>query len=184
MKLLSWITSINSDPQTTPEEAKAAAPVLIQRLEELKDTAVKTVMIPRALVVALDADVQLKRVRRLKSARVPYFPVYQGDLDHILGWIPKQRVLEMLNEPSEEVRLAENVRVAGQVEENTPVSQLADVFLATQSPFLVVKNAQGNTTGIMPLSEFVELVFGFEMALPAQATSAEATAPLLRSYEI
>jgi CBS domain containing-hemolysin-like protein len=137
------------------------------------------------LVVALDADVQLRRVRRLKSSRVSYFPVYQGDLDHVLGWVSKQKVLELLGEPSDDVHLADHVRPVGTIDENTPVTMLADAFLQAGSPFLVVTNAQGLTTGLMTLSEFIELVFGFELEAASQtAPSENASAPLLRNYEL
>ncbi len=141
-------------------------------------------MTPRALVTALDADVQLRRVRRLKSAKVAYFPVYKGDLDHILGWISKQRVLELLNETTEEAQLAMHLRPVGFVNEEASVADLADAFLKAASPFLVVRNAQGTMTGIIPLSEFIELVFGFELSPAANPTPPEVSAPLLRGYEL
>jgi CBS domain containing-hemolysin-like protein len=181
MKLLSWLQDpgISSESEETAEPP--LAPELHNRLTELKDQQVKEAMIPRALVTALDADVQLRRVRRLKSSKVTYFPVYKGDLDHILGWISKGKVLELLNEPNEEVRLADHVKAVGEVQEDASVASLADVFLKSASPFLVVKNQQGTTTGIVPLSEFVELVFGFELGPSAQTPASDLA---LRGYEI
>lgn len=187
MKLFHWIHDLsNSTDQSaeTPEPEPRLAPVLKHRLQELQNIPVVDVMIPRSVVMALDADVQLRRVRRLKSAKAVYFPVYKGDLDHILGWISKQKVLELLNEPSEEVNVTQHLRPVGEVAESANAAELADAFLESSSPFLVVKNAQGSTVGIVPLSEFIELVFGFEMAAPSTATTTEFTAPLLRSHEI
>jgi CBS domain containing-hemolysin-like protein len=145
---------------------------------------VSEVMTPRSVVMALDADVQLRRVRRLKSSKTLYFPVYKGDLDHILGWISKQKVLELLSEPNEDFQLAQFLRPVGEVSDETKVSELADIFLKTVSPFLVVKNSQGSTAGIVPLAEFVELVFGFELDTPSGGAATELAAPLLRPHEI
>ncbi len=188
MKLFSWLndteesTEVNTEGESSPEPS--LSPVLHERLVELEKIKVKDVMIPRAVVSALDADVQLRRVRRLKSAKVAYFPVYKGDLDHILGWVSKTRVLELLAENHDENPLASMVRPVGTVIEDATVAELADLFLKSASPFLVVKNSHGTTTGIMRLSEFVELIFGFELAPPVTSHPSESVAPLLRGYEL
>lgn len=181
MSLLSWLQNSKSD---NPEESLELAPALQARLAEFTEVPVKNVMTPRPLVVALDADVQLRRVRRLKSSRVSYFPVYRGDLDHVLGWVTKSKVLELLNEPAEDVKLEDHVKPVGFIDENAPAVKLADAFLKSGSPFLIVRNAQGATTGIIPLSEFVELIFGFELEVSAVTAPSENAAPLLRSYEL
>jgi CBS domain containing-hemolysin-like protein len=185
MKLFNWLqeTDGEGDPSAESSDDKPLSPLLQSRLQELRKMSVKEAMIPRALVTALDADVQLRRVRRLKSAKVIYFPVYKGDLDHILGWIPKSKVLELMsNEPNEEVRLADHVKSVGVVPETATVADLADAFLKEASPFLVVKNDQDATVGIVPLGEFVELVFGFELTPAAQNSASDIT--VLRGYEL
>lgn len=186
MKLFDWIQDLTSQTNATENspEDHPISPVLRARLAELEKLSVKEVMIPRSVVMALDSDVQLRRVRRLKSSKVVYFPVYKGDLDHILGWISKQKVLELLNEPNEDFQLTQFLRPVGEVSEDASVAELADAFLKSASPFLVVKNSQGATVGMVPLSEFIELVFGFEIGAISHAAANDLAAPLLRSHEI
>lgn len=182
MKLLSWLQDSNITDESAEAGEPPLSPILQSRLTELAKIPIKEAMIPRALVTALDADVQLRRVRRLKSAKVAYFPVYKGDLDHILGWVSKAKVLELLAlQPNDEVEFKDHVKPVGTVDEDASVASLADAFLKAASPFLVVKNAQGMTTGIVPLAEFVELVFGFELGPVAQSTANDLA---LRGYEI
>lgn len=181
MKLLSWLQEPLNEGDTAESGEPPSSPALNARLNELKAKSIREVMIPRALVTALDADVQLRRVRRLKSAKVSYFPVYQGDLDQILGWISKTRVLELLNEPNEDVKLADHVKPIGAVLETDSVAQLADAFLKGACPVLVVRNAQGHTSGIVTLAEFIELVYGFELGPATAPAQSDLT---LRSYEI
>lgn len=186
MKLFSWLNDLKTpslDSEESAEPEPSISPVLEERLSELEKIKVKDVMIPRALVTALDVDVQLRRARRLKSAKVAFFPVYKGDLDQILGWVSKQKALDLLAENSDDNPLANHVRPVGVIDEETTVADLADVFLKSASPFLVVKNESGTTTGIMPLAEFVELIFGFELSPVSLPTTAEAT-PRMRGYEI
>lgn len=185
MKILSWLHDLTANDENETEGEHPISPALVGRLNELDKMSVRDVMIPRSVVMALDVDVQLRRVRRLRSSKLNYFPVYKGDLDHILGWISKLKVLELLNEPaSEDVQLSQHLRPVGEVQEEATVAELADAFLKNASPFLIVKNSQGSTVGLVPLSEFVELVFGFDIGAPPQPVPTEPSAPLLRSYEL
>ena len=181
MKLFNWLESSPTEAIEDGAEPPLA-PALRGRLKELEQISVKDAMIPRPLVTALDADVQLRRVKRLKSAKVAYFPVFRGDLDHILGWIAKPRVLELLNVPSEDVTLSDHVAAVGVVPESATLAQLPDAFLRAGSPFLVVHNEHGLTTGIFTLTEMVEQIFGFELEAPAPTGGADIS--LLRGYEL
>lgn len=172
MKLLNWLNDLKSPASGEIVETELA-PALQARIGELEKIPVQDVMIPRALVSALDGDVQLKRVRRLKSAKVSYFPVYRGDLDHILGWISKAKVVELLNDRLEDSALLAAIQPAGEIHSTATAADLADAFIASKSPFLVVKNELHQTLGIVPLAELVELVFGFEVETAATPPNLE-----------
>ena len=185
MNLLTWLHALKDEAPNNPEEPEPPlSPLLSHRLHDLENVAVKDLMVPRARIHALDVDVQLRRVKRLKSATTTFFPVYQGDLDHLLGWVPKQTVLNLLAQPIEEVHLADHVRPAGTIAENASASLLADAFLESASPFLIVKNDHESTVGIVTLAEFIELVFGFEIGKIGRHGSPESIPPLLKSYEL
>lgn len=180
MKLFNWLeaTALVSNNTQDPSQA----PALRKRLHEMGNILVRNAMIPRPLVTALDADIQLRRVKRLKSTKVAYFPVYRGDLDQILGWISRPRVLELLGVPSEEIDLSEHVKPVGTVSETATLAELPDAFLHSGSPFLVVKNEQGATTGIFTLTELIEQIFGFELEAPSPTAGTDIS--LLRGYEL
>ncbi len=185
MKLPLWLQALKSNNPVLPDESDSClSPGLQVRLYELKDKTAKDIMVPRALVAALDADVQLRRVKRLKSSKQQFFPVYKGDLDHILGWIPKAKVLDLLNDPAEDSKLAFHVQPAGYIEETVSVADLADFFLKSGGPFLVVRSPDGLTSGIVMLADFVDLIFGLEVGPAVSANSIELPAPLLRNYEL
>lgn len=148
---------------------------LSQRVVELDQYTLQDIMTPRSIVTALDADVQLRRVRRLKSSKAAYFPVYEGDLDNVIGWISKDKIMELLDLPPDAVDLRKYVRPVGRIPDTTPVSQVADLFLESRSPFLVVSNAQNQTVGIVMVSEFAELLFGFELEAKPSAVDTRGT---------
>lgn len=141
------------------------SPEFNERLSELRETSVSELMIPRALIVGIDADVQLRRLRKLKLSPVEFFPVYRGDLDNVLGWVPKSAFVSLINKPNmgEEPRIVEFMRPVIEVGINTKVADLADHFLAAKVPFLVIKDQTGKATlGLVTLTDFVGYVFGVE----------------------
>ncbi len=184
MKLFSWLQDAKSEDPDGIIPDHSIAPALEARLIELDSLSVREAMIPRSVMMALDVDVQLRRVRRLKSAKTLYFPVYKGDLDHILGWIAKAKVLELMAETTDEVQLAKHIRPAGEVSETDTAATLGEAFLKSGSPLLVVKNAQGGTAGVIPLSEYVELLFGFDLVPSELTPSAYLNANPPRGYEV
>ena len=175
MKLFDWLNENEDDePPSSPR--------LLAKLQSLSDVPVKRVMVPRALIVALDADVDPRRVRRLKTLNATYLAVYRGDLDHILGWIPKAEVLAMIQDPNAEVNLAAHARSAGFIDEDAPTTVLGDAFLKYACPFLIARNREGQTTGLVSLAEYVELVFGLSLG---QATPVPGPTPVpLRDFEL
>jgi CBS domain containing-hemolysin-like protein len=183
MKLLNWLNDLKSPASGEISETELA-PALQARLGELENIPVQDVMIPRALVTALDVDVQLKRVRRLKSSKPSYFPVYRGDLDRILGWVTKTKVLELLNDRSEDSALLAAIQPVGEIHSTATAADLADAFVISKSPFLVVKNESRQTLGIVPLAEFIELAFGFEAEAAITPPNLELVAPIDRPFEV
>ena len=181
MKLLNWLNDQNA-PEFIDNAQDRIAPGLRHRLEELAQVPVTKMMIPRPLIMALDADVQLRRVKRLKSSKMRYFPVYKGDLDRILGWIEKSKVIEILNEGREDARLENHLQPMAKIGENAMVSELADIFLKAKCPMAVVLNDQGQTAGIATLSDFVELLFGFDVEGQTQAATPDPSPP--KNYEL
>jgi CBS domain containing-hemolysin-like protein len=179
MKLLNWLNDVDT-PEFLEQNEGEPNPVLKARLEELSHVQVTKVMVPRPLIFALDADVQLRRVKRLKSSKVRYFPVYKGDLDKVLGWIEKAKVIELLNDGREENKLESNLQPVAKIPDTATVNQLADVFLKAKSPIAVVVNEQGQTAGLMTLMNFVELLFGFDLEGAPQAPAPEAP----KSYDL
>jgi Mg2+/Co2+ transporter CorB len=175
MKLFEWL---NEEEDGEPP----SSPRLLDKLKDLHPMPVKRIMVPRALIVALDADVHPRRVRRLKSLKATYLAVYRGDLDHILGWVPKARVLDLIQDPNAEVELSEYAQSVGFIDEDMPVSAVADAFLKFKCPFLVARNGSGQTTGLVTLADYVEAVFGFPMG-ETTPTPAPTVTPL-RDYEL
>jgi putative hemolysin len=175
MSFLNWLNDHDDDSATEP-------PLLKARLAELEEIPVTKLMIPRPLIAGLDYDIQLRRLRRSLAGKPPYMPVYKGDLDRILGWVEKAKVIELLNSPGEQ-SLDPIIQPIGQVPETMTAAELADRFLKTHSPLLVVTNSNAQTLGIVLLAEFLKSIFGFDLNPVIPPMSAEISQFQAKSFE-
>lgn len=68
----------------------------ITNLFRFSHTQVREVMIPRTRIIALDIDEDPGKIlSRMRDARHSRFPVYQGDIDNIQGFVLAKEVLEL-----------------------------------------------------------------------------------------
>jgi CBS domain containing-hemolysin-like protein len=93
-----------------------------------------------------------------------YFPVYLGDLDHILGWISKEAVHNLATEGQAGTLKTEDIHVPAEfIPENMPLDQAFLKFVQESAPLFVVQNEAGVTTGILYLNDVLEEFFGLEI---------------------
>jgi putative hemolysin len=151
-----------SSPQFQ-EKQKLSKPYadLLSRVTDLKTMTAGQLMTPRALVEALDADVEVSRLH-LPKPPVRYLPIYQGDLDHVLGWMNQDAVVNLMaHAPSDSLR---NHFVPVQtIPETTSLDQVFLKFVQTSSPLFVVQNEERQTVGVIYLNDVLAQFFGLEI---------------------
>jgi CBS domain containing-hemolysin-like protein len=134
---------------------------LIRRIFRLDDITAEDVMTPRALVNAFSQDQTLDEVRmELMAANHSQFPVYEGDLDKVVGVLPVSLALRHL------------VRGEGHVQVGAlklpalflPVSKTVDDVLrdiqAAHGRMAIVIDEYGVTEGIITMDDLVEELVG------------------------
>ncbi|MCD4699666.1 MAG: hemolysin family protein [Phycisphaerae bacterium] len=129
---------------------------LLQEVLELTDRKASDIMAPRVDIVACDvnspAEELLELVRRKRINRVP---VYEGDLDHIIGVVYVKHLLAdsglTLRAAAGEIRF---------VPESAPLERLLVHFRATGSQLAVVVDEYGGTAGLVTLEDVLEEIVG------------------------
>ena len=97
MDLLS-LFSFNKDEHSPKPSAPPKAYLdLIERIGDMRTVQAKDVMTSRALVEAIDMDVELERLHIWKTTAL-YSPVYKDDLDNILGWISPETLKRLAHD--------------------------------------------------------------------------------------
>ena len=130
---------------------------MMHEIMEFGETRVREVMIPRVDVVAFDADGSVSEFRKLvEGASVAAIPVYEGDIDHIVGLVNASDVLL-----SDSQRVRDHVRpVPLFVPETARIEAVMHEFRERRCQFGVVVDEYGGCAGIITLEDIVEEIVG------------------------
>ncbi len=132
------------------------------------------VMIPRTEIIAVEADIPLEQIITLiTESTYTKFPVYDDDLDTILGIVHVKDILRLMQEPGWEESTARSlVREPIYVPETIPVSALLQHFQDRRQHIAIVLDEYGGTAGLVTLEDLLEEIFG-EVSDPFDRVSPE-----------
>ncbi|MBX6424062.1 hemolysin family protein [Thermosulfurimonas sp. F29] len=134
--------------------------LFILSLFETEETPVSVIMTPRKNIWALpDQEITPELLSRLKEAPYRKIPVYQEDLDHIVGILYVQDLLKTRLQ-KKTVRLSEITRPAFFVPEKTRVRRLLEEFQNRRLKLALVVNEYGEVSGLVTLEDVLEELFG------------------------
>lgn len=138
---------------------RADAGRMLKELFEFGDLTAAQVMVPRVRVTGLPVGVSPEEVRALLQ-RAPHarYPVYDGDLDHIVGMVHIKDLLRHLA-ADRPVRAAET-RPLPVVPETAALDDVLGVMRRERTQMVVVIDEHGGTAGVVTLEDLVEEVVG------------------------
>ncbi|GAG07857.1 unnamed protein product, partial [marine sediment metagenome] len=120
---------------------------LLQEVLELTDLRAGDIMVPRVDVVAYEADDSPEGLLEIiRAKRITKIPVYERDLDHVVGVIYAKRLLVNPGRPLREI--LSPVRF---VPESAPLERVLLQFRATRSQLGMVVDEYGGTAGLITL---------------------------------
>jgi magnesium and cobalt exporter, CNNM family len=123
---------------------------------------VRQVMIPRTEMVAVEADALLNEIIALVSdSTYTKFPVYDDNLDQILGVVHIKDLLNALREPDHEKFTARKfVRDALFVPDTLSISVLLREFRDKRQHIAIAMDEFGGTSGLVTLEDLLEEIVG------------------------
>jgi CBS domain containing-hemolysin-like protein len=134
---------------------------MIRGVMELEFTAVREVMVPRPDIVSVEINVPFDEVAGVLVDRgFSRLPVYEGDIDHIVGIVHTKEVLRHLTKGNGKPRLRDIVRDAHVVPESKKVHELLSEMKEKQISIAVVIDEYGGTAGIVTVEDLVEEIVG------------------------
>ena len=133
---------------------------MLHGIFDLAEIRVRDVMVPRTEVVGIEVGASFAEVVRLTAtAHHSRFPVYDGDLDRVVGVIHSKEILSYLDRP-EAFSLADLARPPYFVPEAKPIETLLQAFRRKHLHLAVVVDEYGGVEGICTLEDIVEEIVG------------------------
>ena len=133
---------------------------MLHSVFDLSEIRVRDVMVPRTEVVGIPVDASFADVVKLAApSRHSRFPVYDGDLDRVVGVIHSKEILSYLDRP-EAFSLSELARPPYFVPEAKPIEALMQAFRRKHLHLAVVVDEYGGVEGICTLEDIVEEIVG------------------------
>lgn len=137
------------------QQAEPGFQEVLERALHLGQTPVREIMVPRHEIVAVDLSTPpAEALALLEKKGVSRLLVYEGDLDHVHGYV---YVRDLLQKPQ---NLASVIQDLVAVPESMPASKLLELLVREKRSIALVVDARGGTTGLVTTEDLVEEVFG------------------------
>lgn len=135
--------------------------VLIEGVLSFGDTVVREVMTPRTDMVCAEAGTALKSgVELLARTRHTRLPLYEGQVDNIVGVVYVKELLGPLLEGDGGAPLKRFMRPVPFVPENKPISQLLREFQQQKVQLAIVVDEYGGVDGVVTSEDLLEEIVG------------------------
>lgn len=151
------IVDIETERGVLEEEEKE----LIHSIFEFSDTIVREIMVPRIDIIAIEEDAPIgDAIAIIIEHRFSRLPVYQGNLDHMIGLVHTKDLLpyQYRHETAFPVRQA--MRPAIFVPESKRVSELLQELRETKQTLAIVLDEYGGTAGLVTTEDLLEEIVG------------------------
>jgi CBS domain containing-hemolysin-like protein len=134
---------------------------LLQSIVDFGDTLVREVMTPRPDIVAVRSDITLRELRTLLAEQeYSRVPVYQDNLDHVLGFVYVKDLIRLTDAHPEDRMIPRLLRPAHFVPETKRVPELLKEFQRQQVQSAIVVDEYGGTAGLVTIEDLLEEIVG------------------------
>ena len=134
---------------------------MIRGVFGLEETSVREIMTPRTDVVALEADADPREALRVSAERgLSRLPIYEGNLDSIVGVVYVKDLIRYLALDSELPKLREIARNPFFVPESKHIDDLLTDMRKQRIHMAIVVDEYGGTAGLATIEDLLEEIVG------------------------
>ncbi len=150
------ITSSVASGELEPEERD-----YLNNVFDFGDTVAREIMVPRPDIEALSKDTPLEKLAEAAAfGRFTRYPVYEGDLDSVLGSVHVKDLFRAAGEQPEEFDIHPLIRECLVVPENKPIEQLLKEFQGRKLQMAIVIDEWGSVEGLITIEDVLEELVG------------------------
>ena len=137
---------------------------IITNLLKLEDLHASDVMTPRSVIKMANEQMSLEDFKEnFISFPFSRYPVFEGQSDHITGFVLKNQILEALLAGKNDQKLIDFKREIPVITDTTPLSEIFDIFKEKQNHISVVVDQYGSLVGVLTMEDLLETILGFEI---------------------
>lgn len=134
---------------------------MIKAVVDFKSRTVEEVMTPRTEIEGIERTDDLHSIKRfIRKAGHSRIPVYEGDLDHIVGLLYAKDLLGFLAEDAAVFQVDRIVRPARFVPETKPITEMLLEFQRDKVHLAIVLDEYGGTAGLVTIEDVLEEIVG------------------------
>ncbi len=134
---------------------------MIENVLELSETTADEIMTPRTDIVAVEVNSDLQTVlRTITTAGHTRVPVYEENIDNIVGLIYAKDLLSEIGKTTDDFKLCDKMRGAYFVPETKPLRILLHEFQNQKQHIAIVLDEYGGTAGVVTLEDIIEELVG------------------------
>ncbi len=162
------ISSAVSSGELEPEEQD-----YLNNVFDFGDRVAREIMVPRPDIEALPHDASLPDlVEKAAFGRYTRYPVYEEDLDHVLGAVHVKDLFRAAKEEPEDFDITPLIRDCLVVPENKSIEQILREFQQRNLQMAIVIDEWGSVEGLITIEDILEEIVGeiqdeFDEAEPA-----------------
>ncbi|SDN30536.1 Hemolysin, contains CBS domains [Desulfonauticus submarinus] len=136
----------------------------IQNILMLDKKTVKDIMTPRTVMFCLPAHITVKEALEKKKI-LPHsrIPVYENDIEDIVGIVLRRDLLSTLAEDKHNLTLVEIMKPVQFVPESLTLDRLLVRLLETRMHLFIVLDEYGGVAGLVTLEDVLEEILGKEI---------------------
>jgi putative hemolysin len=154
---LRTIVAISEERGTLEEDERD----MIDSVMEFGETVVREVMVPRVDMECFEDETRLgDAVQKIRESGFSRFPVYRGDIDHIVGVLYAKDLLKLDAEADVDRRVGDLTRAAHFTPETKKAGELLRELQRRRIHIAIVVDEYGGTAGLVTLEDLVEEIVG------------------------
>ena len=163
-ELKNVIEDLIDENKSSTEQIDDGTKNIFKNVINLSDKCIEDVMIPRADIDAVSSDIKIDKlitfINKTKHSRIP---VFQDNLDKIIGMIHIRDLFEKLNNKKKKENLSLSKTITRKILFSSPSMKILDLLLKMRSEQIhmsIVVDEFGGTNGLVTIEDLVEEIVG------------------------
>ena len=163
-ELKNVIEDLIDENKSNSEKIDDGTKNIFKNVINLSDKCIEDVMIPRADIDAVSSDIKIDKlitfINKTKHSRIP---VFQDNLDKIIGMIHIRDLFEKVNNKKKKENLSLSKTITRKILFSSPSMKILDLLLKMRSEQIhmsIVVDEFGGTNGLVTIEDLVEEIVG------------------------